>query len=152
MGAVTENPFHHFLISHCRFLFRLLAWIWRSSILYWLIDWSFAPCLSPVSSRPPFRVPGARGEGRRLGLAGGIRASGRAGAAPPTQSLFPECRAHPGAAGERERPGEGRRQRTDSGETVSALEAHGRWSHVLSLKSKAQHIFLHLRIQNKQKG
>lgn len=103
------------LISYCRFLFRLLEWIWRN---WFFIDWLhddtqwyliFAQCLSPVFSRPPFRVPGAWGEGRRASLAGGIRASRGAGAAPPSQSLFPECRAHPGAEGERERPGEGRR-------------------------------------------
>lgn len=70
----------------------------------------FAQSLSPLFSRSPSRVPGARGEGRRLGLARGIGASRGAvcRAAPSSPSLFPECRAHPGAEGEGERPGEGR--------------------------------------------
>ena len=68
--------------------------------------------LSPLlSSRSSHRVPGARGEGRELRLADGIGASRGAvrRAAPSSPSLFPERRAHPGAEGERERPGEGRK-------------------------------------------
>lgn len=70
-----------------------------------------AQTLSPLFSRSPSGDSGAGGEGRNLRLARGIGPSRGAvwWAAPPSQSLFPECRAHPGAEGERERPGEGRR-------------------------------------------
>lgn len=98
--------------AYCRFLLTTLVWIlWNWSFTDRLRDdtlWYFL--FTPIFSRsPPFGVPGARGEGRRLRLARGFGASRGAGAAPPSPSFFPECRAHPGAEGERERPGEGRR-------------------------------------------
>lgn len=59
--------------------------------------------------RSSFRVPGTGGEGRRPELARGIGLSRGAVYRPalPSPSLFPECRAHPGAEGEGERHGEG---------------------------------------------
>lgn len=52
--------------------------------------------------RAALGLPGDGGEGGRLSLAGGLRALWRVwGAAPSSQSLFPKCSAHPGAAGER---------------------------------------------------
>lgn len=61
------------------------------------------------ASRCSLWVSGVGGEGWRLGVAFRIRASWWAvwGPAPPSQSFFPKCCAHPGAEGKRKRPGEG---------------------------------------------
>lgn len=128
MYSNYKNTLYRFLLRLAGILLmlsdRALVWI---VLIYFIHDtlWYciFDQSLSPLFSRSPSGVSGAGGEGRRLGLARGIGASRGAvyGAAPPSPSLFPECRAHPGAEGERAGPGEGRRLLICSSKAVNRL-------------------------------
>lgn len=87
-------------------------------------------CSFSLCFRFQWGVSSARGKGRKLRLARGTGAARWAGPTPASSSLFPECRAHPGAEGEGARPGEGRsllictfeaaRAHTHSGESLTA--------------------------------